>query len=509
MTAFNPEFFLSTLALIGAVILTSALLSGLVEKTGLPQVAVFLGLGAAIGPAGLNLLDIDLHSPILRVVGTLSLVLVLFTDALSLNLAEVKKYRLLSFLVIGPGTLFSAGLIALFSWWLLGLPPAAALILGAALASTDPVMLRALVKRPELDRGVRQALRLEGGMNDAVLLPLVLIGMTLLGHGQTPEGGQWARLGMNILILSPAAGTIVGLAAVGMLELVRRRTGVRRDYESIYSLGVAFAAYAAAEAAHGSGYLAAFAAGLTISSLDVELCDCFLEYGETTAEMALMFTFVLFGTSVIWQGLGLIGPVTLLFVAAVFAARPLAFIPALLPAKLSRKNRFLIAWFGPRALSSLLLVLLPVFERLPGSEHLLTICCLVVLFSVVLHGASPSLLLRAPKTGDTPPPAPAPEPTPAPQPELVTLSAMGAGTAASPAQEPQEPANSEYITIGETEEASKKGVPVTIVDARSARTYEDSDEEIAGALRLDPDQAVRSAARLELPKRGILAVLCA
>ena len=63
MTPFSPELFLSTLALIGAVIVISALLSGLVEKSGLPQVAVFLGLGAAIGPAGLNLIDVDLHSP--------------------------------------------------------------------------------------------------------------------------------------------------------------------------------------------------------------------------------------------------------------------------------------------------------------------------------------------------------------------------------------------------------------------------------------------------------------
>ena len=105
-----------------------------------------------------------------------------------------------------------------------------------------------------------------------------------------------------MLLLSPAAGVAVGFAGVKALELVRKRIGVRRDYESIYSLGLAFAAYAAAESVHGSGFIAAFAAGLTISALDVELCDCFLEYGETTAEMALLFTFVLFGTSIIWSG---------------------------------------------------------------------------------------------------------------------------------------------------------------------------------------------------------------
>ncbi len=215
MTAFSPEQFLSTLALIGAVIVVSALLSGLIEKTALPQVAVFLGLGAAIGPAGLNLMNVDVHSPILRVVGTLSLVLVLFTDAVSLNLPDVRKHRLLSFLVLGPGTMLSALLIAMFAWWLLGLPPAAALILGASLASTDPVMLRSLLAKPGVDPGVRQALKLEGGMNDAVLLPMVLVGMTLLGEGHSPAAGEWGRLAMNILILSPAAGTVVGLAGGG------------------------------------------------------------------------------------------------------------------------------------------------------------------------------------------------------------------------------------------------------------------------------------------------------
>ena len=146
-------------------------------------------------------------------------------------------------------------------------------------------------------------------------------------------------------------------------------------------------------------------------AIDVELCDCFLEYGETTAEMALMFTFVLFGTSLIWTGLSIAGAGTLLFAAAVFIARFVAFIPALLPAPLSWKHRLLIAWFGPRGLSSLLLVLLPVFAGLPGAEGLLTICCLVVLCSVVLHGLSPMVLIRSPQRLTCSSPASAPVPS--------------------------------------------------------------------------------------------------
>src|SRR5436190_8150806 len=133
----DTNMFVLTVGLIGVVIAVSALVSGLIERSGLPHVAIFLGLGAVIGPAGLRLVNADIHSPILNAVGTLCLVLVLFTDAVSLNLAEVKQHRVLSLLVLGPGTLASTAFIALLAWQVLGLNAAAAAVLGAALASTD------------------------------------------------------------------------------------------------------------------------------------------------------------------------------------------------------------------------------------------------------------------------------------------------------------------------------------------------------------------------------------
>jgi rhodanese-related sulfurtransferase len=328
---------------------------------------------------------------------------------------------------------------------------------------------------------VKQALRLESGMNDVILLPIVLVATTILASGDSLTGREWGRTLLSMLVLSPLAGIFVGVGAVGALALVRPRIGVRRDYESFYSLGVAFAAFAAGESVHGSGFLAAFFAGLTISALDVELCDCFRDYGETTAEMTLLFTFVLLGTSVIWSGLGVIAPATLLFAAVAFLARPLVFVPALLPAPLTWPNRAIIAWFGPRGLSSLLLVLLPVFSGISGSENLLAICCLVVLLSVLVHGLSPGLLVRpeilqtAPvdKPSGTAPPAPAPHSLQAlPEGDFITVEMYGAAVAA--------------------------GASPVLLDVRSEKDYNRSDEAIAGALRIHPDNVVR-----ELEGRGI------
>lgn len=486
MPTFSPELFLSTLGVIGAVIVVSALFSGAIERTGVPQVAVFLGIGALIGPAGFQIMDAGVDSPILRVVSTLSLALVLFTDAVSLNLKEVREQKWLAFLVLGPGTILTTAMIALLAWGLLGLRFELAAILGSALASTDPVLLRGFLRRPGLDASVRQALRLESGMNDAVLLPIVLVGIAIdISGGMRP--GDWGKLSLDMLVLSPGIGAATALVAISMLEFARRRTGVRRDYESIYSLGVAFAAFAGAEAVHGSGFLAAFAAGLTIAALDVELCDCFLEYGETTAEMALLFTFVLFGASVVWTGFGVLSPKTLLFTALVFLARPAAFIPALLPARTPWRSRLLIAWFGPRGLSSLLLVLLAVFAGVPGATGLLAICSLVVLFSILVHGFSPLLLPKEPPVNAS-----------------VQVTAIKPDGAAGPVF-----AEREYITVEEYKAAEASGTPVTIVDARTDRTFDESQKSPANSVRLHPEQAVSSANALGLPRQNVLAVLCA
>ena len=531
MESFSAETFAATLALVGMVIVVAALLSGWIERSGLPQVAVFLALGASLGPSGLGLLDVTLDSPILRIVATLSLALVLFTDAVTLNIAEVRRHRNLALRVLGPGTLSSAALIAAAGWWLLGLSPPAAAILGAALASTDPVLLRAIVRRRDLSSTARQALRLESGLNDVALLPVVLVAMGFLQPRGEDNG--WGQLAIQLFILGPAAGVAVGLLGVATLDMVRRRVGVRRDYESLYSLGIALTAFAAAESVHSSGFLAAFAAGLTITALDVELCDCFLEYGEATAEMALLFTFVLFGSSLIWSGFTVLSGATLLFAAAVLAARPLAFFPALAGTRLDRRGRVLIAWFGTRGLSSLLLVLLPIFGGVPGSRELFAICCLVVLVSVVLHGGSSMLLGRGsadetqtlPESDTAPRFAPAATIAPpelggdgqaaqAPRPgrdgraRPVVILPRPDAEGGDGAAEDEPRADPDRISLEEVRQLVDSGEQVVILDVRTDRTYDGSPSRAAGAARLPPDHVVERATELGLPRDAWVVGYC-
>jgi NhaP-type Na+/H+ or K+/H+ antiporter len=489
----SHENFIASLALIGLVIVIASLGSGAVQRSGLPHVAIFLLLGAMLGPAGLELIDLPLESPSIEVIATLGLLLVLFTDAISVDLGEVRAQRRLSAVILGPGTLIPAALITLAAWYLLGLPVAAAAILGGALASTDPVLLATLIRSPALTPVARLALRLESGMNDVVLLPVVVLGMFALSSADEAGGGEIGRHLVGLFLLGPLLGVMVGYIAITLLDRIRARVGVRRDYESLYALGVAFTAFAAAEAVGGSGFLAAFAAGIVVAALDVELCDCFLDYGQATAEMFLLFTFVAFGASIIWTGVEVADLRTLLFAAVALSVRTLVLLPVLALSGVERESRRVIAWAGPRGLSTLLLALLPVFAGVEGSVRLFQITCLVVLCSVVLHGGGIAVFLRLASRGRE---GGGPAEPPAPQP------------AARPEPAPEAAAVPERITIPELRRLWEMGAPVTVLDVRTERSYRDDPEIATGAIRMPPDEAVRMARERGLQMHGTVVRYC-
>jgi NhaP-type Na+/H+ or K+/H+ antiporter len=488
------EHLVATVALIGIVIVVASLLSSVVERLGVPLIAAFLLLGAAVGPYGFGLADITLRSTELAVLATLGLTLVLFSDAVSVDVREFGTHRRLAWVILIPGTLIPALLIALAAYVLLDVPAGGAAILGAALASTDPVLLRSVMRAPSLPSTARVALRLESGMNDAMLLPVIVLAMLGLraGSDSAVAMGDVGRHVVGLFLLGPALGALIGWAGITMLATVRSRIGVRRDYESLYAIGLGFAAYAAAEGVGGSGFLAAFAAGLTIAALDIELCDCFLEYGEATAEMLLLLTFVALGTSLIWTGFAVADVRTIAFALVALMVRTAVLYPALTYAGVRGHNRKLIAWFGPRGLSSLLLVLLPVFANVAGAERWFQVTSLVVLLSLVSHGTVIGIFLRR---GARPPAA--------------SGGAEGGAEAEARLAGDAPAGIPERITMDEVNALEQRGETVVFVDARAPRSYDADERQIVGSVRVPPDDAVRSARELALSRHGTLVVYCA
>ena len=473
-------------ALIAIVLLATPLISGLVDRSPLSFAFLFLLLGLAIGEGGLGLIELDSHSLVLEIVATLTLALVLFLDAVKLQIDELRRRWLVPVLVLGPGTLIIIGLGAGSLAWLIGLPVLVAFMGGAILASTDPVVLREVIRDTRIPRSIRQALRIEAGMNDVVVLPTILI-LIAVATSASSSFGEWTTFIAQLLLLGPALGFVVGGVGSWAIFQIDSKMPIRRELQSIYGLGLVLGAYAAGTAVGGDGFLAAFAAGLAVVLLNQTLCDCFLEYGEVTSEMAMLLSFILFGIVLsgilpeapLWQSLVLAALVILVI-------RPLSLGLVLLRAKMSWEARGFIAWFGPRGLNSLLLTLLVVQASLDDAELLLAVVGIVVIASTVLHGAS-----------------------------ATPLTSWYARRIQNAVHEEERESDAAGIFEGHDEEVSRVTVeqlheqlqsaePPIVLDVRSRMSYEHDNGRLPDDIRVPADQVAVWARSLK-PDRRVVA----
>lgn len=466
------------MGIIALILLITALASGIVERAPISFPILFLGLGFLFGPGGLGLLEIGVHDPMLEAVAIVSLSLVLFLDAVNLQIDELRADWYTPFLTLGPGTLLVIGGVAGVAYLLVGTTPLQSLLLGAILASTDPVVLRDVIRNEQIPRAVRRALSVEAGMNDIVVLPIVLTLIALLRAGGGAEM-NWGMFLLRILVLSPAIGLLVGGLGAWLMGTVDARMNIRREYQALYGIGLVLAAFTAGQVIQGDGFLAAFFAGLSITLFNVSLCDCFMDYGEVTAEMMMMLAFVLFG-AVLSTLLGTIAllPALALAIIALVLMRPLSLGLVLWRANMSPLARAFIGWFGPRGLNSLLLALLAVQGHVPGAEALLAITGVVVILSVLAHGisATPLATWYGRKVAEARP----------------TLAEERASD--FPDLFEGEPTGVPRISPAELAAQLAGPQPPLVLDVRARAAHEADEGQIPGSVRVPPDQIADWAA---------------
>lgn len=374
------------IALVGIVLIVVALASGIVERAPLSFPLIFFGLGLGLG--GTGTLNLTPHDPLLELVGAVSLALVLFLGAVNTKVDELRRDWRTPLLTLGPGTLLNVAGIAVAALFLAGKPVVEALLLGGVLASTDPVAVREIMRDERIPRSIRRALEVEAGVNDVVVLPIVLILIAVLA-GTAGSAGDWLGFLARILVLSPLVGLAIGAGAAWLIGRADARFHIRREYQALFGLGIVLASFAAGQAVGGSGFVSAFAAGLAITLFNFSLCECFLEFGEVASEAMMMVACVLFGAVLVTLAPQVLTPQVLILAVLVLAViRPAATWLVLARANMSGSARLFIGWFGPRGLSSLLLALLAVQAAVPGAETLLAVTGVICLVSVVAHGVS-------------------------------------------------------------------------------------------------------------------------
>lgn len=479
---------LTAFGVIAVVLTVSALCSPLVERAPLSFPMIFLGLGALLGPRGAALIAVDSHDLALESIAAFNLALVLFLDAVKLRFDQGARAWLVPMLVLGPGTLLTVAIVAGGAALLFGTGVVPSLLLGAVLAPTDSVVLRDVVRDRRIPRPIRDTLSIEAGTNDIVVLPIVLV-LIAVAQGQGGGAAEWIGFLGRLLLVGPAVGFAIGGFGSWLIGAVDARLPIRREYQALFGVGLVLAAYAAGQAVSGGGFLTAFTAGVAVVVLNRELCDCFFEYGEVTSEVAMLLAFVLFGAllSALVDTVAL-GSALLFAALVIGVARPLAISLVLARVSLSPQARAFMAWFGPRGLSSLLLALLVVLGDVPDADRLLALVGIVVIASVVVHGASATPL--AAWYGRSVARTTLPEERESTASGLFgSMGDVGDGV---PRVTPQELTG--FLAADD---------PPLVLDVRTRSQYESDHTQIPGSVRVLPDDVARWGAAQPFPRSAV------
>jgi NhaP-type Na+/H+ or K+/H+ antiporter len=268
--------FLGWVALCGAVLLLMALTSAYLRNLPISTSAIYLALGMAIGPLGIGWLRVDLREavPWLERLTEGSVVLALFVGGLKLRLPLRHPAWRAAYLLAGPVMLASIAGVAVCAKLLFGADTATALLLGAVLAPTDPVLAGTVkVNSAEDHDRVRYGLSGEAGLNDGMAFPFVILALLWAasdGPGEWTTGWAVERVLWAVpagLLLGFALGRGVGRLAI-LLRSRQRNTGAPSDF---LALALSALSYVGAEAIGAWGFLAAFAAGVGLRHAELHV----------------------------------------------------------------------------------------------------------------------------------------------------------------------------------------------------------------------------------------------
>lgn len=320
--------------------------------------------------------------------------------------------------LLGVAMPLSIAGIALAGSWMLGLGLASALLLGAALAPTDPVLAGDVQVGPprsgEEDE-VRFTLTAEAGLNDGLAFPFVHLAVAVALHGWTGEVVTHWLLEDVLwkLAAGVAVGWVVGRALAWLMFRVPNRANLARTRDGFVALGITFLAYGVTEMAHGYGFLAVFVAALALrdSERDHSYHERLHEFADQIERLLMMVVLVLFGGALaggLLLPLGVWGAVAAL--VFVFVVRPLAGLVSLAGSPHPLRERAAIAFFGIRGLGSFYYLAFAGNEaEVAGLDQLWAVMGATVVLSIALHGltVTPAMnyLDRRRRRRETPAPA--------------------------------------------------------------------------------------------------------
>jgi sodium/hydrogen antiporter len=406
----EPGLYELLLLVGGAVILAGAVLLSVQKGRPFSAAIVYLAVGVVVGLV-LRATGNPWYEPIgdatmFSRAAEVAVIVSLFGAGVKLDRALTWRGWRTTVLLLAVAMPLTIAGVALTGGWLLGMGAASAVLLGAVLAPTDPVLAEDVqVGGPmedEPEDEARFSLTAEAGMNDGLAFPFVMLALFGYERGFGQIGEWWAEWLLVDLLFAVVVGLLIGAAAGRVLAAVTYRVIDRgwlaNPFDAFVAIGAIFAVYGATEMVEGYGFLAVFAAGVAFRRYESEheVNRRLHEVTLVLEKLAELSVLLLLGSVLPIGGVLELGwPVLVSAGVLLFVVRPAAVLVSLLPSRLPWRERAFIAWFGIRGIGSIYYLGFAFATLTPvDARPLFSVVAVTIIASVVLHGLSSARLAR-------------------------------------------------------------------------------------------------------------------
>jgi NhaP-type Na+/H+ or K+/H+ antiporter len=397
--------YVSILTILGAVILLTAWLPMVLRSLplSLPIFCILIGIGLSwtpLSPFAANPLE---NRELTLRLCEFVVIVALMGAGLKLDRPLGWRRWIVTWRLLGIAMPLTILGIALIAWWILGVPAASALLVGAALAPTDPVLASDVQVGPPRsgeEDDVRFSLTSEAGLNDGLSFPFVYLAIALTASGF--DGTTLFEWVTHDVIWRLAVGVLLGWLtgkALGFLTFhLPKSIELARTRDGLVAVGITCLAYGVTEMAHGYGFIAVFVAALTLRSAERQNAyhEHLHDFTEQVERLLMAVLMVFFGLMT-GDGtllLGLTWSIVLTALLTLFAVRPVAAWVSLIGAPQPIEEKAIIGFFGIRGLGSLYYMAFATSAAtFTGEPTLWSTVFLVILISVVIHGTTVTPLM--------------------------------------------------------------------------------------------------------------------
>ena len=372
-------------AVVGGGVLCALAFRRAAERVRLPAPVVFLVV-AAVASDLIDPLRSALSPREVGWIGSAALLVILFDGGVSLGWHRVRPVLGVVATLGVCATGVAAGVMVLAAHWAVGLSWTASAVLGVALAPTDPAVVFSVVGDGAVADRPKTILEAESGANDPIAIAL-MVGVIAVGTGS----GSWLPTVGETLLRQLAIGLTVGVIGARLTRSpLRHLTEPRETLQPIVALAAAGLIFGVAAAAHGSGFLAVFVAGLLLGDADAPIGEDVRAFHSELAGLAEVVVFVALGLTVHLAGLGVRTVIDGLVLSVILltVARPPAAIALLKAFRLPVSESTFVAWAGMRGAVPILLASLALTAGIADANRVYGLVFIVVAVSVLVQGAS-------------------------------------------------------------------------------------------------------------------------